>query len=138
MLFRSIQGGHQLVISQLLRPPLGMLATWGNVSYLGLMAYTGTMYLLTRVDNTISHDRMSVNASISCDFFIVLFSVPPWSSRTRSRAAIRSSRVSVHACTGESGIQINTAMPTTIANPPKRMNRILYGAKFVVVSNAIP
>lgn len=93
---------------------------------------------LAMVETTINHVRISNRVSLTCSFLSVLFSVPIWSSRIRSIAAIRSSRVSVWACTGESGSQIRTQIPTTIARPPRRMNKILYGGKLVLESNEIP
>lgn len=76
---------------------------------------------LSMVVKTINHVLTSVTASMTWYFLRCLFSVPPESSRTRSRAAILSSLVKNLAWTGESGSHITTQIPTKIARPPRRM-----------------
>lgn len=86
------------------------------------------MDVLRRVVRMTNQVRISSKASKTCSRLSFLFSVPPWSSLTRSSAAIFSSGVNIFACTGESGSQINTQIPTTMAKPPRRIYMILYGA----------
>lgn len=104
--------------AQLLSPPIGILAAYNYIS-------EGTEErkrrdVLTRVKNTINQVRISSKASTIWYFLIVLFSIPPWSARTRSIAMTRSSGVRNAAFTGESGIHNRTAKPHKIAKAPVR------------------
>ena len=94
--------------------------------------------LLNIVVKTTNHVLTSNNASTTCSFLNFRFSVPPWSSRTLSSAAMRSSFVSIFACTGESGSQMRTQIPTTMASPPRRMKMTRNGASRLPSSKEMP
>lgn len=120
---------------QLLSAPFGILANSLSSEH---VTEEKMHYSLNMVVKTMSHVRTSSTASITWSFLNFLFSVPPWSFRTRSRAAMRSSFVSIFAFTGESGSHARTAKPTRMARPPSRMKITRKGARCFPFSNDIP